>query len=131
MLLPRLYALAERAWVQEPAWERSDDAEARLRHDADWSRFTNQLARRVLPRLDAGTPGVSYRIAPPGLLREGDTVRVNSELPGMVLRYTTDDSEPTAASPLVQGALGERAILRVAAFDHNGRSGRSSVVDNR
>jgi hexosaminidase len=132
LLMPRLLALAERAWAAEPAWARATGrAQAERLHGPAWSVFANQLGQRVLPRLAAEWPDLNYRIAPPGLMREGGRVRVNHQLPGFTARYTTDGSQPGPGSPAVTGTIGDRAWIRVAAFDRNGRSGLSSVIDNR
>ncbi|SFF96322.1 hexosaminidase [Duganella sp. CF458] len=121
LLMPRLLAVAERAWAAPP--------------QADgWPGFVNVLGQRVLPRLDleqSPLGPVNYRIAPPGLAKDGDKVHANHALPGFALRYTSDGSEPTAASPLVQGPIAERALIQVAAFDRNGRRGGISHIDNR
>ena len=77
----------------------------------------------MLPRLDLDGSGVAYRIAPPGLLLDGERVLVNHVLPGITLRYTLDGSTPTAASKLVEGPIAGRGVLQVAAFDRNGRPG--------
>ncbi len=131
MLMPRLLALAERAWASEPAWtQQSDRAHAAPLHRAAWSRFVSQLGLQVLPRLDAEHEGIQYRIPPPGLKRVAGVVLANEQLPGFSLRYTTDGSEPTAASPLVNGPIAAPGLIRVAAFDHNGRAGRSSQIDS-
>jgi len=125
LLMPRLLAMAERAWAADPA----GTSEA-----AAWQGFVNVLGQRVLPRLDleqAPLGPVNYRIAPPGLSREGGKVFANHALPGFTLRYTSDGSEPTAASPLVQGPIAERGLIHVAAFDRNGRRGGISRLDNR
>jgi hexosaminidase len=134
LLMPRLMAMAERAWAADPAWASEGDAARRAAlHRAAWSGFVNVLGRRVLPRIDleqwTGGP-VAYRIAPPGLVREGGKVHANHMLPGLALRFTSDGSEPTAASPLVQGAIAERGLIQVAAFDRNGRRGRIARIDN-
>jgi hexosaminidase len=131
MLLPRMFALAERAWVPEPAWERGVDAHAQQAHALDWSRFAALLGMRVLPRLEQDFPGIHYHISPPGLHREAGTVVAIAELPGTTLRYTTDGSEPTAASAPVLAPIAERAIVRVAAFDRAGHASRASTLDNR
>ncbi|HEY0586848.1 MAG TPA: family 20 glycosylhydrolase [Pseudoduganella sp.] len=125
LLMPRLLAMAERAWAAEPELARAAAA---------WSGFANALGQRVLPRLDleqAPSGPLQYRIAPPGLALEGGKVYANHALPGFALRYTSDGSEPTAASPLVQGAIAERGLIQVAAFDRNGRRGGVSRIDNR
>lgn len=132
LVMPRLLAVAERAWAPDPAWAlETDAAKASALHRRAWSGFVNALGQRVLPRLDLDGKGVDYRIAPPGLLLEGQRVLVNHVLPGMTLRYTTDGSAPTAASTLVTGPIAERAIIQVAAFDRNGRPGLVARIDRR
>ena len=129
--MPSLLALAERAWAADPAWAREPDAAAaeRLRM-RDWSVFANQLGKRVLPRIDGEREGILYRIAPPGLTLDQGRVLANHQLPGMTLRYTSDGSEPKAGSPVVDGPIGGKGTIRVAAFARNGRSGISSQIDN-
>ena len=76
-------------------------------------------------------PGVRYRIAPPGLKIVEGKVLANHQTPGVALRYTTDATEPTLQSALVNGPIADKALIHVAAFDSAGRKGRSSQVDNR
>ena len=131
MLMPRLLALAERAWAADPAWaQQTDPARAKALHDAAWSLFVSQLGLQVLPRLDAEHAAL-YRIPPPGLERGAGGVLVNEQIPGFSLRYTVDGGEPTLQSPLVSGPISATGLIRVAAFDRNGRAGRSSQLDNR
>jgi hexosaminidase len=130
MLMPRLLALAARAWSPDPQWATERDAaRAQALHRADWGRFAAQVGERVLPRLDAEGAGIGYRIPPPGLRREADGVRANSLLPGFTLRYTSDGSEPTAASAPVAGPITAHGTIRVAAFARDGRGGPSSSID--
>jgi hexosaminidase len=130
MLMPRLLALAARAWEVDPAWSAATaTAQAADLHRADWARFAAQLGERVLPRLDAEGAGIRYRIPPPGLKRAADGVHANSLLPGFTLRYTSDGSEPTAASAPVAGPVTASGIIRVAAFARDGRGGPSSSID--
>ena len=132
LVMPRLLAVAERAWAPDPAWAvEPDAARAGALHRQAWSGFVNALGQRVLPRLDLDRAGIDYRIAPPGLLLEGDRVLVNHVLPGMTLRYTTDGSVPSAASRLVTGPIAERGLIQVAAFDRNGRPGLVARIDRR
>ncbi|WP_342118566.1 family 20 glycosylhydrolase [Pseudoduganella sp. OTU4001] len=129
MLVPRMLALAERAWAAEPAWvnEREAAWAVELRK-AGWSHFANQLGKRVLPRLDAEGLAVDYRIAPPGLRVEQGRVIANHQLPGFALHYTTDGSAPHAGSARVNGPISARGTVRVAAVAANGRAGASSQV---
>jgi hexosaminidase len=131
LTMPRMLALAERAWAPDPAWAREPDAATAARlYASDWSVFANQLGKRVLPRLDADGAGIAYRIAPPGLTLDHGKVLVNQQLPGFTLRYTNDGSEPRADSPVVSGPIESKGTIRVAAFAANGRAGRSSQIVN-
>jgi hexosaminidase len=130
LLMPRLLAVAERAWAPDPAWAlEPDPAKAAALHRRAWSGFVNALGQRVLPRLDLEQRSVAYRIAPPGLLVDGEQVLVNHVLPGIVLRYTSDGSEPTAGSRQVDGPITDRGMIKVAAFDRNGRRGLVASVN--
>jgi hexosaminidase len=135
LVMPRLAALAERAWAADPAWaSTSNPAEAAALHGSAWSGFVNALGQRVLPRLDLepGADGtrLAYRIAPPGLVVEGGRVLANHVLPGMLLRYTSDGSDPTAQSRPVTGPIEAHGSIRVAAFDRNGRRGTVAVIQS-
>src|SRR2546427_5185452 len=127
MLLPKLFGLAERAWAPVPDWARErDPARADSLYREGWSRFVNVLGQRELPRLDREVPGVNYRIPTPGLKVEDGVVRCSVELPGFILRYTTDGSEPTVRSALVRGPIPLGGTVRVAAFNTTGRKGHTA-----
>lgn len=129
MLMPRLLAVAERAWAADPAWAtETDPARAARLYRADLARFLAKVGRQVLPRLDVERPDLAYRIAPPGLVRDGERVLVNYPWAGQLLRYTTDGSAPTADSPLVSGPIASRGPVRVTAFSSRGRPGGSSQL---
>jgi hexosaminidase len=132
LVMPRLLAVAERAWAPDPAWAlETDPAMAATLHKKAWSGFVNALGQRVLPRLDLEQAGVAYRIAAPGLMLDGDRVLVNHVLPGMSLRYTIDGSEPGTDSKPVAGPILERGLIKVAAFDRKGRRGLVASIDRR
>ncbi|MFC5549347.1 family 20 glycosylhydrolase [Massilia aerilata] len=132
LVMPRLIALAERAWAADPAWAlETDPARSAALHRQAWSGFVNALGQRVLPRLDLEQPAVAYRIAPPGLLLDGEQLLVNHVLPGITLRYTSDGSDPSAASKPVTGPITERGLIKVAAFDRKGRPGLVASIDRR
>jgi hexosaminidase len=132
LVMPRLVALAERAWAADPAWALETDAsKAAALHRKAWSGFVNALGQRVLPRLDLERAGVAYRIAPPGLMLDGEQLLVNHVLPGIAMRYTSDGSDPTIASKPVTGPITEKAVIKVAAFDRNGRRGLIASIDRR
>ena len=127
MLVPRLFALAERAWAPDPDWARERDAaKSDSLYREAWSRFVNIVGQRELPRLDREVPGLNYRIPTPGLKVEGGAVHTSMELPGFTLRYTTDGSEPTVRSAEVRGPIPFRGTVRVAAFNSAGRRGHTA-----
>ncbi|MDN4054766.1 family 20 glycosylhydrolase [Massilia sp. YIM B02763] len=135
LVMPRMIALAERAWAPEPGWSAIADPAARsAAMQADWNAFANRLGQRELPRLDRPPLAWDYRLPPPGAVRAGDVVRANVALPGLALHYTLDGSAPTAASPRV-GAAGEVApvprdrVFKVAAFDTRGRGSRIVTLE--
>jgi hexosaminidase len=131
LLMPRLMAVAERAWAADPAWAgETDPAKAEKLHRAAWSGFVNVLGQRLLPRLDLERKDVRYRIAPPGMTVEGGKVLVNHILPGLTLRYTTDGSAPNAGSKVVDGPVAAQGEIQAAAFDRNGRSGGVARIVN-
>lgn len=132
LAMPRMVALAERAWAADPGWATAaDPAKAAALHRSAWSGFVNALGQRVLPRLDLEGGALAYRIAPPGLVHDGGRVLANHVLPGMQLRYTSDGSDPTAASSPVTGPILEQGTIRVAAFDRRGRRGPVASIESR
>jgi hexosaminidase len=125
-LVPKLLGLAERAWAEDPAWARErDEAKAEALFRDAWSVFVNVLGKRELPRLDREVPGLRYRIPTPGLAVVDGQVRASLEIPGFVLRYTTDGSDPGLRSPEVHGPIPLGTGVRVAAFDTTGRKGHT------
>jgi hexosaminidase len=128
-LVPKLLGLAERAWAEDPAWarERDEGKAENLFRDA-WSELVNVLGKRELPRLDREVPGLNYRIPTPGLAVVDGQVRCSLEIPGFVLRYTTDGSEPSTKSPEVRGPIPAVGVVRVAAFDTTGRKGHAAKI---
>lgn len=65
-LLPRMLALAERAWHQAP-WEgETDERQQQRQCHKDWQRFANTLGYKELRRLDRLS--VPYYLPPPGAM---------------------------------------------------------------
>jgi hexosaminidase len=131
MLMPKLFGLAERAWAPDPAWAReADAAKADSLYREAWSVFANVIGKRELPRLAREMPALRYRIPTPGLKRIDGQLHASLQIPGFVLRYTTDGSVPTLRSPELRGplTLPAGARIRVAAFDANGRSGHAAEL---
>lgn len=65
MLLPRLLAVAERAW-HEADWQSAQTSSLmRYQRAKDWERFANTVGYRELRNLERR--GVNYRLPPPGV----------------------------------------------------------------
>lgn len=128
MLLPRFFALAERAWAGGLiGGDRGDVRQTSALLQQEWSHFANVLGRRELTRLDYYHGGYHYRIPAPGLMVDRDVVKANIQFPGLTLRYTTDGREPTVKSPIYTEAIPAMGVIKVRAFNSVGRGGRTST----
>ncbi len=129
MMFPKLIALAERAWAKDPDWTTEKDATkaAELYWQAI-SGFFNVVGKRELPRLNYYAGGFNYRIPAPGLISDNGQVKINMQLPGFTLRYTTDGTEPTTASRAYTAPFTAKGTIKVKAFNSLGRSGSVAVA---
>ena len=132
MLLPKLLALAERAWAQNPSWAtENDDSKSKMGYAKDWSEFVNVLGKKELPRLNYYSGGFKYRIPPVGAIAENGKVFANIQLPGFTIRYTVDGSEPTNESEIYKAPIGKKGKITFCAFSNNGRKGKLTVIENK
>ncbi len=126
-LLPKLIGFSESAWAKERIWETTPDPNLRQQQvEETWNIFANKLAQHELPRLSKIFGGYHYRIPPPGAIIQNDTLKANTEFPGLVIRYTTDGTPPDNNSPIYHDAvfIGNRPA-KLRAFDVAGRSSRT------
>ena len=131
LLMPRLIAVAERAWAADPGWSGiADPAARRAAVDHDWADFAHRLGQRELPRLDGILGGISYRVPLPGAVFRDGFCHANCETPGLALRYTLDGRDPDAESPLYHGPvpLPRGGVFKVACFTTTGRRSRVASV---
>ena len=132
MLLPKLLALSERAWSKDPAWTTEKDSlKAAQLYRQDWSRFVNALGKRELPRLDHYAGGFHYRIPTAGAKVVNGKVVVNSQLPGTIIKYTTDGTEPSANSKIYTAPIAQKGLIKLRLFNGEGRGGRTIEVVNK
>lgn len=119
-LLPKLMGFAQSAWCKERPWEHYPGEsldEAQI--EQHWNVFANTLGQKELPRLAYLFGGYNYRIPLVGARIEDEKLYLNSEYPGLHIRYTRDGSLPLADSPLYENPLRVRAgeVYRFRAFD--------------
>jgi len=128
--LPKLIGFAERAWTGQASWGAISDQEKRVAAmDKDWNRFANIVGQRELPRLDYLHGGFNYRLPPPGAVIKEGMLHANIDFPGLVIRYTTDGTEPGLKSPLYSGPVEVSSKVMLRSFDTRGRGSRISVVE--
>ncbi len=131
MMLPKMFGLAERAWAKDPAWatEKNETQSEKLYQQA-WSEFVTVVGSRELPRLDFYSGGFNYRIPSPGAVVKDGKVDVNIQLPGFVVRYTTDGKEPTVKSAIYSGPIVKKGTVKLKAFNQKGRGGKTITITN-
>ncbi len=129
LVFPRLLAVAERAWAQDPAWAQVADASKRNQLLLQsWNEFSNRLGQRELPRLDYLANGIGYRLPPPGIVIRNEMAYINAEFPGIAIRYTIDGTEPNAQSPVYTTpvAVTQGTVVKTITTSTNGRVSRIS-----
>ncbi|MBC8984281.1 family 20 glycosylhydrolase [Pedobacter sp. N36a] len=130
MLLPKLLGLAERAWAKDPEWALEEDLEkGKVSYDQAWSEFVNVLGKKELPRLNYYAGGFKYRIPTPGINLSNGQIAANVQLPGLIIRYTTDGKEPMASSKIYTQPIPFQKGVKFRVFDVTNRGGRSMVIN--
>lgn len=95
-LFPKILGMLERGWNAEPDWGFATGDEEK--YNKAVREFNDKLNYYEYPRLSRF--GVNFRIPQPGIKIIDGQLYANSTLPqGVIIRYTTDGSEPNANSP--------------------------------
>ena len=127
-MLPKLLGFAESAWAKERSWELIEDVEKRENiMNQQWNVFANTMAQKELPRLSYVNGSYNYRVPLPGAIIQDGKLHANIEFPGLDLRYTTDDTEPTINSTKYDGPVSVSGKIRIKAFDASGKASREVV----
>ncbi len=129
-LLPKLLAVAERAWSKDPVWaSEPDERKSEQLYGQAWSEFISRVGNYELPRLDEYGGGFQYRIPTAGAkLMEGKVV-ANAQFPGLTIRYTADGSEPNATSPVYTEPLTLTNPIKFKVFNAAGRAGQTVTIN--
>ncbi|MBC7487234.1 MAG: family 20 glycosylhydrolase, partial [Cytophagaceae bacterium] len=131
LVFPRILAVAERAWAQDPAW--AQVAESVKRNALllqSWNEFANRIGQREMPRLDYLANGIGYRLPPPGIVIQNEMAFINAEFPGLVIHYTLDGTAPNAKSPVYTSPLAVKkgTVVKTITTSTNGRLSRLSTA---
>ncbi|WP_316815636.1 family 20 glycosylhydrolase [Pedobacter nyackensis] len=132
LLLPKLFGVAERAWAKDPEWATTEDsARSAELYSQAWSEFANIVGKKEMPRMTYYSGGYNYRIPAPGVSVENGVVKANVNLPGLVIRFTTDGSMPTAKSAVYSKPVQTKGTLQFRVFTATGKGGRAVKVFNK
>jgi len=132
MLLPRLTAIAEKAWAGENDWAiETDTAKSSALYSKGWSQYNAVLGLRELPRLDYLNGGYNYRIPFAGAMVKDGQVYANVPFANFTIRYTTNGEEPTNKSALYTMPIAQKGIIKLKVFNGVGRGGNVTVVENK
>jgi hexosaminidase len=75
--------------------------------------------------------GYHYRIPPPGGVIEEGKLNANIAYPGLIIRYTTDGTEPTTESLLYENPTPVSGTVLLKSFDSAGKSSRTvQIIEN-
>ncbi|NVO21254.1 MAG: carbohydate-binding domain-containing protein [Bacteroidetes bacterium] len=130
LLLPKLLALAERAWAPDPEWATIKDEEKyKEMYNEAWSVFASEAGKRELTRLSYLDGGFKYRIPPAGAVVKDGFIHANCQMPGIQIRYTEDGSWPGINSKLYTGPFSAKGLVKMATFSVDGRRGRVISVE--
>ena len=129
-VLPKLIGFTESAWTKERSWETiSNQASREKAMEEGWNVFANTLAQKELPRLNKLFGGYNYRVPTPGAKIIDGKLHANSTFPGLVLRYTTDGSEPTKSSQIYKEPVLVSGKVILKAFDASGKTSKTVEVE--
>ncbi len=129
-ILPKLMGFATTAWSPEREWESISDKNKReASWDKGWNIFANTLAQKELPRLTLFHGGYNYHVPAPGGKIVDGNLHANSTYPGLIIRYTSDGSEPDVNSTVYTEPVHVSGKVKIKAFDVAGKGSLSMDVE--
>ena len=131
-LLPKMLGYVERAWGGDPNWSKqSSIKEMKSQRATEWNQFSNLVSKVELPRLEVIFGGFNFRLPKPGVTIKDGRVLVNSELPGLLIRYTDNGNEPDETSPLYREPIPyfNGFTPKFKLFLPSGKSSREATLD--
>ncbi|MBK7214855.1 MAG: carbohydate-binding domain-containing protein [Bacteroidales bacterium] len=127
MLLPRLLAVADKAWSAQDSWETElDSAKREQLFISEFNLFSNLLGQKELPMLEK--MGWKFRIPLPGLHEQDGKILANTEFPGLQIRYASEGKAITLKSSLYKSGTLVRKGMQFSTVLDSGRVGRAAVI---
>lgn len=129
-VVPKIFAFSEKAWAKAPIWETEKNiAKRNAEILKGWDEFSNRIGQHEFSRLDQFFGQYNYRIPPVGAVIENGMLKANIAFPGLIIRYTTDGSEPTSQSTQYTIPVKVNGEVKVRAFNQLGRGGKVFSVE--
>lgn len=130
-ILPKMLGFAQRAWQGQAAWgNEPETGKRKALMGEDWVKFANTIGQKEFEKLAKWNGGYHYRIPPPGIKEQNNKIHMNTAYPGLIIRYTTDGSEPNETATLYEGPFAhDGGTIRAKCFNTSGRSGLSSTFN--
>jgi len=123
---PKMFGLVERAWNIQPEWSNPYNEQ---KYETAKREYNAKIARYELPRL--AKKGINFRIAQPGIVLRSGLLYANSTIPGAVIRYTIDGSEPTENSMVwTEPVPCDAKQVKAKAF-YLGKKSLTTLLDNK
>jgi len=124
-VVPKIFAFAEKAWAKAPDWESEISLSKRnAAIQKGWGQLANRIGQREFSRLDKFFGQYNYRIAPVGAVIENGILKANTAFPGLIIRFTTDGSDPNNTAPEYTAPTKVSGTVKIRAFNSLGRGGK-------
>jgi len=114
LTLPKVFGMVERGWNAVPAW--AGNLADKQAYEAARRQYNLKIGAVELPIMLA--KGYNFRIGMPGMKVVDGKLVTNTQYPGMLVRYTTDGTEPSYESPIWTApvAVGDYKVIKAKAY---------------
>lgn len=114
LTIPKVFGVVERGWNAVPAW--ANNLADTATYNAARRQYNLKIGAVELPIMLAR--GYNFRVGMPGIKVVDGKLIANTQYPDMVVRYTTDGSEPTFESTMWKApiAVGDYKVIKAKAF---------------
>lgn len=123
---PRIFGLMERGWNAVPVW--GEDYTDMTRYNQEAAKYNRKIGKYELKRIKKA--GLNFHLGQPGAIIEDGVLRINTQYPGEIVRYTLDGSEPTAKSTIWKAPVPCKAkVVKAKAF-YLGKESLTTTLNN-